>query len=95
MPSVTTDQVSTFLALLAVVAEVGAAALAVTLVVRLARPGAAWPRRTVASVEPLALALAATVATVATLGSLFYSEVKRSSRRATSAGTSGSACTRW
>ena len=71
----TTDQVSTFLALLAVVAEVGAAALAVTLVVRLARPGAAWPRRTVASVEPLALALAATVATVATLGSLYYSEV--------------------
>ncbi len=71
----TTDQVSTFLALLAVVAEVGAAALAVTLVVRLARPDAGWPRQVLASVEPLALSLAAAVATVATLGSLYYSEI--------------------
>ena len=70
-----TEQVSTFLALLAVVAEVGAAGLAVTLVVRLARPDAGWPRQVLASVEPVALALAAAVASVATLGSLYYSEI--------------------
>jgi disulfide bond formation protein DsbB len=72
---VTTDQVSTFLALLAVVAEAGAAVLAVTLLVRWARPSAGWPRQLLASVGPLALGLAAAVATVATLGSLYYSEI--------------------
>ena len=71
----TTDQVSTFLALLAVVAEVGAVALAVTLLARWARPSAGWPRQVLASVGPLALGLAAAVATVAMLGSLYYSEI--------------------
>ena len=71
----TVDQVSTFLALLAVVAELGAAALAVTLVVLLVRPEAAWPRQVLTAVGPLALGLAAAVATVATLGSLYYSEI--------------------
>jgi len=72
---VTTDQVSTFLALLAVVAEVGAVALAVCLLVRLIRPATGWARDALASVEPVALTLAAAVAIVATLGSLYYSEV--------------------
>jgi disulfide bond formation protein DsbB len=72
---VSTDQVSTFLALLAVVAEVGAAVLAVTLLVRWSHPRAGWPRQVLASVGPLALGLAAAVATVATLGSLYYSEI--------------------
>ena len=71
----TADQVSTFLALLAVVAEAGAAVLAVTLLVRWARPSAGWPRQVLTSVGPLALGLAAAVATVATLGSLYYSEI--------------------
>jgi disulfide bond formation protein DsbB len=72
---VTTDQVSTFLALLAVAAELGAATLAVTLLVGLIRPATGWARGLLASVEPVALALAAAVAIVATLGSLYYSEV--------------------
>ena len=38
-------------------------------------PAAEWPRRVLASIGPLALGLAAAVATVATLGSLYYSEV--------------------
>jgi disulfide bond formation protein DsbB len=71
----TTDQVSLFLALLAVLAEVGAAVLVVTLAGRLLSPEAEWPRRVIASIGPLALVLAAVVATVATLGSLYYSEV--------------------
>ena len=71
----TTDQVSTFLALLAVVAELGAVTLAVTLLVRVVSPTTGWPRRVLGSVEPVALVLAAAVAIVATLGSLYYSEV--------------------
>ncbi|HET6949658.1 MAG TPA: disulfide bond formation protein B [Acidimicrobiales bacterium] len=71
----TTDQVSLFLALLAVLAETIAAVVAVTLVVRLAGRDAAWPQGVLAAVRPLALPLAAAVATVATLGSLYYSEV--------------------
>jgi disulfide bond formation protein DsbB len=71
----TTDQVSLFLALLAVLAEVGAAVLVVTLAGRLLSPETEWPRRVIASIGPLALVLAAVVATVATLGSLYYSEV--------------------
>ncbi len=71
----TVDQVSTFLALLAVIAELGAAALAVTLVVRLVRPEATRPHQVLTAVGPLALWLAAAVATVATLGSLYYSEL--------------------
>lgn len=70
-----TDQVSLFLALLAVTAQAGAIALAVTLAVRALRPGAAWPHQALAAVRPAALVLAATVAIVATLGSLYYSEV--------------------
>jgi hypothetical protein len=72
---VTTDQVSLFLALLAMLAEVGSAVLLVTLAGRLLSPTAAWPHRVLASVGPPALALAAVVATVATLGSLYFSEV--------------------
>ncbi|MFP3900535.1 MAG: disulfide bond formation protein B [Acidimicrobiia bacterium] len=70
-----TDQVSLFLALLAVTAQAGAIALAVTLAVRALRPGAAWPHQALAAVRPAAPVLAATVAIVATLGSLYYSEV--------------------
>lgn len=70
-----TDQVSLFFALLALAAEVGAAGLAVTLVARAVAPRAAWPRRVVEAVSPVALPLAALVAIVATLGSLYYSEV--------------------
>jgi disulfide bond formation protein DsbB len=71
----TVDQVSLFLALLAVVAEIGSLVLAVALVARGLRPDAAWPREVLSWVGPLALVLAATVAAVATLGSLYYSEV--------------------
>jgi disulfide bond formation protein DsbB len=71
----TTDQASLFLALLAVVAEVGSLVLAVTLVARALRPKAEWPREVLSGVGPLALVLAAAVATVAMLGSLYYSEV--------------------
>lgn len=70
-----TDQVSLFLALLAVTAQAGAIALAVTLAVRALRPRSAWPHQALAAVRPAALVLAATVAIVATLGSLYYSEV--------------------
>jgi disulfide bond formation protein DsbB len=72
---VSTDQVSLFLALLAVIAEVGAGVVAVTLLARQIRPTLRWPRRVLAAVSPVALVLAATVATVAMLGSLYYSEV--------------------
>ena len=69
------DQVSLFLALLAVVAEAGTVVLAVTAIARFVRPAAAWPRDALAAVRPVALPLAAGVAVVATLGSLYYSEV--------------------
>ncbi|HEX6419386.1 MAG TPA: disulfide bond formation protein B [Acidimicrobiales bacterium] len=70
-----TDQMSLFFALLALAAQAGAVALAVTLAARRLAPAAAWPRLVVDAVGPLALALAAAVAGVATLGSLYYSEV--------------------
>ena len=70
-----TDQVTLFLALLALVAQVGAVLLAVTLAARALAPSAAWPRQVLAAVTPAALTLAAGVAVVATLGSLYYSEV--------------------
>ena len=71
----TTDQVSLFLALLAVLAEIGSLVLVVTLVAHAVRPAAVWPREILASVSPLALVLAAVVAAVAMLGSLYFSEV--------------------
>jgi disulfide bond formation protein DsbB len=71
----TTDQVSLFLALLAVLAEIGSLVLVVTLIAHAARPAAAWPRDVLSSVSPLALVLAAVVAAVAMLGSLYFSEV--------------------
>jgi hypothetical protein len=70
-----TDQVSLFLALLAVAAQAGALALAVSFVVRVLRPATAWPHALLAAVGPAALWIAATVAIVATLGSLYYSEI--------------------
>jgi disulfide bond formation protein DsbB len=71
----TTDQVSLFLALLAVLAEIGSLVLVVTLIAHAARPAAAWPRDVLSWVSPLALVLAAVVAAVAMLGSLYFSEV--------------------
>jgi disulfide bond formation protein DsbB len=72
---VTVDQITLFLALLAIVAEVLAAVLLASLVGRAIRPAARWPRAVLGAVGPLALTLAAAVAIVATLGSLYYSEV--------------------
>jgi disulfide bond formation protein DsbB len=72
---VSTDQVSLFLALLALAAQAGAVTLAVTLVVRVVRPSARWSRAVIESVGPAALTVAATVAVVAMLGSLYFSEV--------------------
>jgi disulfide bond formation protein DsbB len=71
----TTDQVSLFLALLAVLAEIGSLVIVVTLIAHAARPAAAWPRDVLSWVSPLALVLAAVVAAVAMLGSLYFSEV--------------------
>ncbi|HEY8525592.1 MAG TPA: disulfide bond formation protein B [Acidimicrobiales bacterium] len=59
------DQVSLFFALLAVLAQAGTMALA----------GAAVTRRPLDAVRPVALPLAAAVAIVAALGSLYFSEV--------------------
>lgn len=70
-----TDEVSLFFALLALAAEAGAAGLVVTLVARAVAPRADWPHRVIDAVSPVALPLAALVAIVATLGSLYYSEV--------------------
>jgi hypothetical protein len=69
------NQVTLFLALLALVAEAATIAVAVTALARLLRPAAAWPRDALAAVRPVALPLAAAVAVVATLGSLYLSEV--------------------
>jgi disulfide bond formation protein DsbB len=71
---VSTDQVTLFLALLAVAAEAGAAVLVVTLVARAVSPVARWPHAVLESVGPAALWVAATVALVATAGSLYLSE---------------------
>jgi disulfide bond formation protein DsbB len=67
--------VSLFLALLALAAQVGAAGLVVTLAAGALAPAARWPRQVIAAVGPAATAVAATVAVVAVLGSLYYSEV--------------------
>ncbi len=73
--AVSTDQVSLFFALLALACQVGAGVLAVTLAARALWPRADWPHRVVEAVGPAALPLAALVAVVATLGSLYYSEI--------------------
>ena len=70
-----TDQVTLFLALLAVAAQAGAGLLAVTLAARALAPAAAWPRQVLGAVGPAALTVAAAVAVVATAGSLYLSEV--------------------
>lgn len=70
-----TDQVSLFLALLALLAELAAAVLLAAMVVRAARPRARWPTELLSAVRPVALVGAAAVAIVSTLGSLYYSEV--------------------
>lgn len=70
-----TDQVSLFLALLALAAEAGAVALAVTLAARALTPRARWPHQVIEAAGPAALTVAAAVAIVATAGSLYYSEV--------------------
>jgi disulfide bond formation protein DsbB len=69
------DQVSLFLALLALVAEAVTVAVVVTTVARLVRPAAVWPQDLLAALRPVALPLAAAVAVVAMLGSLYFSEV--------------------
>ena len=70
-----TDQVSLFLALLALLAELAAAVLLAAMMVRAARPRARWPTELLCAVRPVALVGAAAVAIVSTLGSLYYSEV--------------------
>jgi len=72
---VSTDQVTLFLALLAVAAQAGAGLLFVTLAARALTPAAAWPRQVLDAVGPVALTIAAGVAIVATAGSLYLSEV--------------------
>jgi disulfide bond formation protein DsbB len=72
---VSTDQVTLFLALLALATEAGAVVLIATLVARAVAPAAAWPRQVLLAVGPAALGVAAAVAVVATLGSLYYSEI--------------------
>jgi disulfide bond formation protein DsbB len=69
----TTDTVTTFFALLAFACDVFVVAIAVAWIVRRRHPEA-W-RTLVDTLGPNALALAATVAVVATLGSLYLSEV--------------------
>lgn len=72
----TTETVSLFLALLAVVAEVIVVA-GVALVVggRLSPAARKWGNDVLDSVQPHATALALAIATTATLGSLYFSEV--------------------
>lgn len=70
-----TDQVSLFFALLALATQMAAVGIAVTLVARAVAPRARWPHAVVEAVRPGALGLAAAVAGVAMLGSLYYSEV--------------------
>jgi disulfide bond formation protein DsbB len=69
------NQVSLFLALLALLAEAATGGLVVTALARLVRPAAAWPAAVLDAVRPVALPLAAAVAIVATLGSLYLSEI--------------------
>jgi disulfide bond formation protein DsbB len=70
-----TDQVSLFLALLALLAEVAALVLVAALLIRAARPATRWPGELLAAVRPVALVVAAIVAIVSMLGSLYFSEV--------------------
>jgi disulfide bond formation protein DsbB len=70
-----TDQVSLFLALLALTAEACLVGLVVVGAGRALRPSAAWSAEALAAVRPVALPLAGTVAVVATLGSLYFSEI--------------------
>jgi disulfide bond formation protein DsbB len=70
-----TDRVSLFLALLAVIAEAGTAVLVVALVTRRLRPATAWPHAVLDAVRPVALPLAGAVAVTAMAGSLYFSEV--------------------
>ena len=70
-----TDQVSLFLALLALLAEIAAVGLVAAMVVHAVRPANRWSVDLLDTVRPAALVLAAGVAIVSTLGSLYYSEV--------------------
>ena len=70
-----TDQVSLFLALLALLAEIAAVMLVAAAVVRAFRPATGWPVDLFDAVRPVALVVAAGVAIVSMLGSLYYSEV--------------------
>src|SRR5690606_18783367 len=70
-----TDQISLFFALLAVATQVTALVLVVSLVVRAVRPAAGWPTGVVDTLRSVALPLGGAVALVATVGSLYYSEV--------------------
>src|SRR5690606_15894336 len=73
--AVSTDQVSLFFALLALACQIGAVVLVATLAARALAPRAEWPHRVLEAVGPAALPVAALVAVVAMLGSLYYSEV--------------------
>ena len=70
-----TDQVSLFLALLAVIAELATLGLIVVAVARRVAPAAAWPQAALDGIRPLALPLAAAIAITCVLGSLYFSEV--------------------
>ena len=70
-----TDQVSLFLALLALFAQGAAVGLVAAAVVHAVRPATHWPVDLIDAVRPVALLAAAGVAIVSTLGSLYYSEV--------------------
>jgi disulfide bond formation protein DsbB len=70
-----TSQVSLFLALLALAAELGAGAVAIALTWGWRAPRARLPTAVLDTVEPVALGVAATVAVVAMAGSLYFSEV--------------------
>jgi hypothetical protein len=72
---VSTDQVTLFFALLALAAQAGAVGVAATLAARALAPRARWPHQVIDAVGPAALALAAAVAVVALLGSLYLSEI--------------------
>jgi disulfide bond formation protein DsbB len=72
---VSTDQVTLFFALLAVGAQAGGLAIAVSLAARALAPRAGWPHQVIEAVGPAALPVASAVAIVATLGSLYLSEI--------------------
>ncbi len=70
-----TDQVSLFLAFLALLAEIAAVGLIAAVVVHGVRPAIWWSTELLEAVRPVALVIAAGVAIMSTLGSLYYSEV--------------------